>query len=183
MNYEFQDFLDTLSSQIATGKSIENALVKARNDLQTIHGEESALAGELTRIVGNYGLGQKIEEGFINLGDQYKNDLIGALGEMLLLARQKGGQLVAILKRTGEVLGEQLEVEREIEVLLAKQALEVKVLRVMPFILVLLLKMLYPEMIDFLVDSPIGLGIFFLVSVLIGIAFYYSSKLMEVEWS
>ena len=83
---------------------------------------------------------------------------------------------------TSNVLSGKLEVEREIETLLAKQNMEVKILRVIPLILLLALRFLYPEMIAFLSGSVLGVIAFLAVSLLMVAAIYVSNKLMEVVW-
>ena len=83
---------------------------------------------------------------------------------------------------TSNVLSGKLEVEREIETLLAKQNMEVKILRVIPLILLMALRFLYPEMIAFLSGSFLGIVAFLAVSLLMVAAIYVSNKLMEVVW-
>ena len=179
---EFQDFIYILNSQLKAGNSLDNGLVESKNSLFNMYGEDTLLGKSLERIVYFNRIGVPYEKGFEMLEEQFKVGVLGDFAGIIRIARKKGGAFNQILRETSNILSERLETEREIETMLAKQAMEVKILRVIPFAMLLALKFLYPEMIVFLTGSPIGVATFLFVILLVGLAFIVSNKLMEVIW-
>ena len=87
-----------------------------------------------------------------------------------------------ILRETGSILREQLETEVEIGTLLARQQMEVKILRIIPLALLLGLKLLYPKLITFLTGTLPGILAFLVAGGLVAGALLLSQRFCEVDW-
>lgn len=179
---EFQDFVYLLNSQLKGGKSLENSFVESKNSLYTLYGEDGIFVKSLEKTLYFNKLGIPYEQGFQLLEEEFDLDILGEFAQMVKIARQRGGAFQEILRETNNILSERLETEREIETLMAKQKMEVNILRIVPFVLLLGLKFLYPELILFLTGSLVGLLTFLCSLSLIAIAFWMSNKWMEVIW-
>ena len=179
---EFQDFIYIFISNLKAGKSIDNSLAAARFSLEKIFFQDSLLSKELERIMYLNNIGIPYEKSFYALEEKLATGFFKDFGQIIAIARDKGGGYLGVLVETSNVLSGKLEVEREIETLLAKQNMEVKILRVIPLILLMALRFLYPEMIAFLSGSFLGVVAFLAVSLLMVAAIYVSNKLMEVVW-
>lgn len=179
---EFQDFLFILNSHLKAGKSLDNAMAESRNSLNHMYGEDTLFGKGLEKVLYYNKIGVPYEKGFQLLEDQFRIGILGDFAGVIRIARTKGGAFNQILTETSNILSERMETEREIGTMLAKQALEVKILRVIPFGMLLALRFLYPEMITFLTDSPLGIATFLFVIGLFALAFVVSNKFMEVIW-
>lgn len=179
---EFQDFLYIFNSNLKAGKSIENSLLSTKLNLETIYFKESILAEKIERIIYLNSIGISFKKGFYSLEDTFNLGFFKEFGNVIEIAQNQGGSYIEILMETSNILGEKLEIEREIEALMAKQSMEVKILRIMPLALLLVLKFLYPELIVFLSSSIIGIITFLIVAAIMIGAIYISNKLMEVIW-
>lgn len=182
MILEFQDFIYLLDSSLKSGKSFNNGLIEVKFILYNMYGEDALLAKELDIILYWNKIGIKFEKGFLLLEDKYRIGFFKEFGNILEITRNKGGNLKEVLAKTNNILSERLEVDREIKTLLAKQRIEVLILRFIPFIMLLCIRFLYPEMIRFLTTNIIGLCTFLGVGLLFIFSFYLSNKLMEVVW-
>lgn len=179
---EFQDFLYLFNGNLQAGKSIETSLQATSNSLGNIYFKESLLSKHLERIIYLNSIGISYEKGFYSLEDIYKVGFFKDLGNVIKIAKNQGGRYLDTLMATSNILGEKLETEREIETLLAKQNMEVKILRIIPLILLLALKFIYPDLIVFLTGSLLGIATFLGVVFIMIAALYISNKLMEVVW-
>ena len=179
---EFQDFIYLIDGSLKGGRSFDNALVEAKNNLFNMYGDDTLLGKDLEKIIYWNKIGISYEKGFHMLENEYRIGFFKEFGNVLGITRNKGGSFKEVLEQTNITLSERLEVEREIGTLLAKQRIEVMILRVIPFMMLLALRFLYPEMIRFLTTDIIGLVTFLFVGILFGLSFYISNKLMEVVW-
>lgn len=182
MLLEFQDFIYLLDGFLKSGKSFDNALIDVKFNLCNMYGEDTLLAKELDKIIYWNKIGIDYEKGFMLLEGEYQIGFFKEFGNILEITRNKGGDLKEVLENTNNVLSERLEIEREIKTLLAKQRIEVLILRVIPFMMLLAFRFLYPEMIMFLTSNIIGIVTFLGVGFLFTLSFYISNKLMEVVW-
>ncbi|MDD2370982.1 MAG: type II secretion system F family protein [Firmicutes bacterium] len=182
MIIEFQDFIYLLNGSLQGGNSYDNALVETKFNLFSMYGDDTLLGKELEKIIYWNKIGIGYEKGFLMLEEEYKIGFFKEFSTVLNITRNKGGNFKEVLEQTNNTLSERLEIEREIGTLLAKQRIEVLMLRVIPFIMMLGLKFIYPEMIIFLTTSILGGITFFGVGLIFALSFYISNKLMEVVW-
>jgi tight adherence protein B len=182
MILEFQDFIYLLDSSLKSGKSFDNALIEVKFNLCNMYGDDALLGKELDKIIYWNKIGINYEKGFLLLEDEYQIRFFKEFGNILEITRNKGGNFKEVLEKTNNILSERLETDREIKTLLAKQRIEVLILRVIPFIMLLSIRVLYPEMIRFLTTNIIGIGTFIGVSLLFALSFFISNKFMEVVW-
>lgn len=183
MILEFQDFIYLIDSSLKSGKSFNNALIEVKFILCNMYGEDALLGKELDKILYWNKIGINFEKGFLLLEEKYQIGFFKEFGNILEITRNKGGNLKEVLEKTNNILSERLEVDREIKTLLAKQRIEVLILRVIPFIMLVAIRFLYPEMIKFLTTNIIGICVFLGVGLLFILSFYLSNKLMEVVWN
>lgn len=179
---EFQDFIYFLDGALKAGKSLDNSLIEAKTNLVGVYGEDTILGYELEKVIYWNKLGITYDKGFQMLEEDYPIGFFREFGNVINITRNKGGDFKKVLEQTNSTLSDRMEVEREINTLLAKQKLEVVILRVIPFLMLLALRFLYPEMIMFLTSNMIGLITFLIVGTLFGLSFFISNKLMEVVW-
>lgn len=182
MLQEFQDFIYLLDGSLKSGKSFDNALTEVKFSLYNMYGDDTLLSKELDKIIYWNKIGINYGKGFMLLEDEYQIGFFKEFGNILGITRNKGGNLKEVLEHTNNILSERLEVEREIKTLLAKQRIEVLILRVIPFIMLLAFRFLYPEIIIFLTSNIIGIFTFLGVGLLFALSFFISNKFMEVVW-
>lgn len=182
MILEFQDFIYLLDGSLKSGKSFDNALIEIKFNLCNMYGDDALLGIELDKIIYWNKIGINYEKGFLLLEEEYQIGFFKEFGNILEITRNNGGNFKEVLDKTNNILSERLETDREIKTLLAKQRIEVLILRVIPFIMLLSIRFLYPEMIKFLTTNILGISTFLGVGMLFILSFFISNKLMEVAW-
>lgn len=182
LNQEFLDFLLLLASQLSSGKSMEHALEGSARSLSSLYGGEGCLAPALEKALYFNRLGIPPDRGFRLLSEELAMPALRDFSHLLKLAREGGGSFGEILRETGSILREQLETEVEIGTLLARQQMEVKILRIIPLALLLGLKLLYPKLITFLTGTLPGILAFLVAGGLVAGALLLSQRFCEVDW-
>lgn len=95
-------------------------------------------------------------------------------------AKRSGGDSIAILKNAVQMIGDKMEVEREIQVMLAAKKLEFQVMCIVPLGLVLYMRLAFPEFFDVLYGNVVGVIIMSFCLVVYGFAWQMGRKLTTI---
>lgn len=134
---QFKHALYALSSALSAGRSVENAFRESVEDLRLLYPEGSAdILMELDRINRRTENGEPIERSLLDFGRRSGVDDIVQFAEAFAACKRTGGDLVEVMRRTTNVIGEKLEVEQDIMVLVAQKRFEANALGFVPFVIV-----------------------------------------------
>lgn len=178
---QFGEGLTTLASAVSAGFSLESAITEALKDLRSIHGKDNEMMKELERMSVQISMNRNIEELFFEMADRSGLDDAVSLADVLRAARRNGGNLSEIMEDAAGILQEKEAVNREIEVLLAGKRYEQKLMCMIPFGMVLYLRLGSPGYLDALYHSFAGVSVMTVCLILYGIAVYMGSKVLKIE--
>lgn len=134
----FKHMLFSLSSSLSAGRSVENAFREAEHDLQLLNpGGAGDMIAELRIICVRLEYGQPVEEALRDFGRRSGLEDVGRFADVFSICKRTGGDLVEVVRRTSGIIGEKLEIEQEISVMIAQKKFESRALLVSPFALVL----------------------------------------------
>lgn len=156
---QFKDTIRTVSSGIQAGYSIENAFLEARQEICVLYGSKSEMARELDIV--QKGLKNRIplEELLSDLGIRSHVEEISDFAECFAAAKRQGGNLKEITRRTVELTGQKIEVEREIAAMLWDKQYEQKVMNGIPFLLLGYMQLTARGFFDVLYHNTAGICI------------------------
>lgn len=154
---EFKDFLFLASTSIGAGRSMKDAVGEAIPTLQSIHGVNSVLAGELTKVY------ERIHNGHEN-DVTVLSELAGASGledvydfvTVYSICRTTGGSLIIAMNRAASVIIDKMTIEREIEELVNRKKSEGMIIFVMPVLVILFLNVFAPDYIAPMYETIAG---------------------------
>ena len=124
---EFRDAIQSVAAALLAGYSIENAWKEAEREVMGLYGKEAMITQELIRMNTEIKLNRNVEE---ILHD---------------LATRSG---VEEIESFAEIFGFAIEVEREVDTVIAGKKLEGKIMSVMPFLILTYLNLASKEFID-----------------------------------
>lgn len=154
---EFRDFLYVLSSSLATGRHMEEAMEEGVRNLTEIYGTESILAFELEQMLVKLGQTGEID---IHLWTDFARrshlediqDFTAVYGA----CRKTGGNLVFAVNKAAAVIGEKITIEREIRVMASQKKLEGRIITVLPVLIILFLQIMSPDYLQIMYTTPAG---------------------------
>lgn len=134
LRQQFKEALQALSSLLSAGRSVENAFISLENDLILLIGDtESDLLRELRVITNRLNNGEQLEAGLQDFAKRSDLEEVRNFAEVITICKRAGGDLVEVVRRTSQLIGEKLEVELEVSVLISQKKFESRIMMGMPF--------------------------------------------------
>lgn len=179
---QFKDALYSLSSSLMAGKSVEMAFRDVHLDLQLLYPDpETPIIKEIGYLVRRLEMNETLEEGLVNLAKRSHLEDIDSFVDVFTISKRSGGNLVEIIKNTSTIIADKLQIEQEIDTMLAQRKLEQKVLAVMPIGMILMLSWTTGDYMAPVFTTLTGRLAMTVSVVLLGVANLISEKIMRIE--
>jgi tight adherence protein B len=181
LNVQFRQALACLSSCLTAGKSVESAFREALFDLKVLYPDPTAfIIKEFQIILRRIENGEPIEAAVREFANRADMEDVTGFSDALSTCKRTGGNLVEVMKRTSALIGEKLEIQQEITVMIAQKKFESGILLLAPFCLVALLCISSPEYMNVLYQ---GLGTIIMTACLILLVCCYGliRKIMNIR--
>lgn len=176
---QFKDLMDSLSASYSAGKNTTNAFQTSERDMIAIHGENADIVHEIRLINGGIKNNINIEAMLMDFADRSGLDDIRSFAEVFEVCNRQGGNLKKIVTETRDVINDKIEIEMEIETLLAGNKNELNIMIVMPVIIVLMLNGLGTGTVNENSVSNIILKVFCIG--LFVLAYFIGKKLTDIK--
>ena len=146
LNIQFKDMLYSLSSSIAAGRQMPQALVEAADSLAVMYGPKEPIMMELNHmkrcIIENNESDRKLLADFAR---RSCCEDINNFVQVYIICRNMGGDLEKIIARTSAILTDKMNIEREIKALTAQKKFEGRLIALMPVAMLVILNLLSPS--------------------------------------
>ena len=136
---QFKDAILAVASGLNAGYSVENAFAVSLKEMEEIHGSDSMIAKEIRLILRKVRMNLTFED---------------ALGDFA--ARKSGGELMRIITRTAEIIGEKIRIQEEILTATASRRMEQKIMSAIPILIVVYIELTSPGFFEILYSTMGG---------------------------
>ncbi|MGB8452712.1 MAG: type II secretion system F family protein [Anaerocolumna sp.] len=181
LNLEFRDGLASLSAALNAGYSIENAFIQAVLDLKLMYSPESMIVSEFERIVNQIFMNKTVEEVLKGFAARSNVEDIVNFAEVFITAKRTGGDIIKIIRTTGNSISDKIEVKREIITLITGIKFEVNIMSMIPFFIIIYLRVFSSGFLDPLYHNLFGFAFMTLVLVMYYGVFCLTQKIMSIE--
>lgn len=178
---QFQNGMQTLASALKVGYSVENAIRETEKDLRTLYSEDSRILQEFSRMIHELDMNFTAEQVLKEMAERIRQEDVENFVTVFATAKRTGGDSIAILKNTVKIIGDKMEVEREIQTLLSSKKLEFRVMCIIPLGMVLYMRMAFPEFLSILYGGLPGI---ILMTICLGVyafAWRLGTKMIQIE--
>lgn len=149
-NIQLEDALRIISTSLKAGFSINQALEEVTEmNISPISQEFRLLLQELR-------LGVTFEQAFENMNNRLNLPDFELVATAILTARQTGGELTGALERVADLIRERVRIANKINAMTAMGRLQALLIGGMPFLLLLGMRYVNPQMISGFFDSFYG---------------------------
>lgn len=156
---QFKDAMGSVAVALKAGYSIENSWCEAWKELQELYGDGACMTEEMKQMNVAIQMNQPVEQVLYQFACRSGCDDIIGFAEIFLFAKRSGGNFGKIIENTVRHIAEKLEVEREIETVLAGKRMEQKIMNVVPICLIAYLNLTSQEFLMPLYGNFGGAGV------------------------
>lgn len=172
---QLEDALLAMSSSLKAGFSINQALDAVAQE------NRSPISFEFTLLMQELRLGVSLEEALFKMNKRLGSPDFELVSVAIITARQTGGELTAILERLAGVIRERVKIQQKIRSLTAQGRLQAYIIGAVPFLLILAMFYISPDMMDSFFSSITGILLLAVVIALDAVGFFVIRKITTID--
>lgn len=181
LNVQFCDGINCISSALESGYSIENAIAEAYNDMKLTYDESEEIMQEFRIITRSLGNNMSVEEAFTGLAERSGLEDIQSFADIFATAKRTGGNIMAIIRSTADVIHTRVELKRELKTVIASKKYEADIMKLIPFAMLIYLRVFSPDMVSALYGNRFGAVFMTVVLVIYLILCRISDYVVKIE--
>ena len=181
LNYQFKDALNALSVAVQAGYSVENAVMACSRDLERLYPQETDIVREFHYMETQLKVSVPVEELLMSFGDRSGIEDIENFAAVFYTAKRTGGDMNRIIQTSSRMLGDKIDVRKEIETTLAAKKAEQMIMSLMPAGIILYLKMTSPGFLEVLYGNPFGILAMSLCLGIYGLSYWLGRRIVDIE--
>jgi tight adherence protein B len=181
LKLQFKDAVEGIAAALAAGYSAENAIREARKDLQLVYAGNTDMIQELSAMERKLDANQTIEAAMEDFAKRSGLEEAGTFAEIFTAGKRNGGDLIGIMEDTARTISQIAETERQASMALASRKYEQKVMNLVPFAMILYLRMGCPGFLNPLYGSFTGIIVMTGSLGLYLLAWHMGKRLLDIE--
>lgn len=146
LNLQFADAIRAISIAIEAGYSVENAISEAYRDLSLTYADDDMIMKEMAIISARIRNNRPVEEAFSMLASRSGLEDVANFSDVFATAKRTGGNIMAIIRSTSEVIRTRIELSRELKAAVAAKKYECDIMKVIPCGILVYLRVFSPDM-------------------------------------
>ncbi|MEL7654598.1 MAG: type II secretion system F family protein, partial [Bacillota bacterium] len=179
---QFRDVLYSISSSVAAGRQMTEALFEAEKNARLIYKEDSFIVLELSYMAKRIHEYREPEEEILkDFALRTSIQDISDFVDVYLTCRETGGDMIKVLTKASEVIMDKITIEKEINTITSQKRYEAKILTAIPIIIILFLQIISPDYLAVLYEGIQGRCIMTAALAGIGLAYLWSMKLTNIQ--
>ena len=181
LNYQFKDALNAMSVAVQAGYSVENAVKACAGDLGRLYPKEADIVREFRYMESQMRVSVPVEELFLNLGDRSGVEDIENFAAVFSTAKRSGGNMDKVIQTSARMLGDKIDVKKEIETTLAAKKAEQMIMSLMPAGIILYLRLSSPGFLSVLYGNPFGICAMTGCLGIYGMSYWLGRHIVDIE--
>ena len=122
-----------------------------------------------------------LEELFLDLGERSQIEDIENFASVFYTAKRTGGDMNRVIQKVSRMLGDKIDVKKEIEATLAAKKSEQMIMSLMPVGIILYLQMTSPGFLSVLYGNPFGIAAMSICLVIYAAAYWLGRRIVDIE--
>lgn len=181
LQMQFKELCIAVSSSLAAGFSLNNAIRESFKEMKEMYGENSMICHELKLVIKRMDMNMKIEDAFEKFAMRSEIEEILIFSEILNISVKSGGDMIRIVKETAAEIGEKIDVEREIGSLLSAKKYEQRIMNVVPLMMILYMKFTSGDTMAVMYNTVLGRIIMTICLIVYVMAYLAGKYLTRIE--
>ena len=182
LNMQFKDMLYSLSSSLTAGSSVEKAFRQLPSDLSLLYPDSNtSIIREARLIALKLEMNESAESALNSFAERSGIDDIMNFADVFQISKRAGANIVEVIRNTTNIINDRIEIEQEIDTMLAERRFEQKVLYILPPAMITLLSLAAADYMEPVFSTFAGYVVMSAAVVLIGLAYFISAKINNIS--
>ncbi len=178
---QFKEMIQTVSSALNTGYSIENAIKESQKELRILYSEREPISREMMILVRGLRMQIPVEQAVEEMAMRVEIEAVEDFAAVFVTAKRSGGDIMAIIRSTASQIADKIDVQREIGTVLAAKKYEFKVMSAIPYGIIAYMSLSFPDFMICLYGNIFGTGVMTACLMIYAGAYYLGTRLTEIE--
>ncbi len=181
LTIQFKEMTSSLLTALKAGYAAENAVKEAYEDMCFLYGKNSLISMELKTLLLGLDNNIPLERLLKEFGARSEVAEIQEFADVFAIAKRSGGSMTDILSRTIQLIQNRIDIENEITILISAKKLEQNIMDVVPFFIILYIRLTSKGFFNVLYHNPAGILFMSLCLCVYGGAFLLSEKITAIS--
>ena len=181
LNLEFRDGINSLSAALSAGYSAEHAFIEAIKDLKRMYPQGAMIIEEFTYLVNLTQMNVSVEKALSNFGIRSGIEDIINFAEVFSTAKRTGGDIIKIIKTSGSIISDKLEVKRDIITMISAKKFEATIMKVVPVCILSYLSISSPGFLNPLYHNIFGILVMTILLIIYLFTYRVIDKIINIE--
>ena len=177
---QFKEAMQSISVAVMSGYSIENAWKEAEKELGELYGVTAYMTEEMRQMNSGIRTNQPVEQLLHQFAERSASEEIIEFAEIFQFAKRSGGNFGKIIQKTVSQIAEKMEVEQEIETVIAGKKMEQKIMNTVPVCLLAYLNITSEEFLAPLYGNLFGVCVMTLAFLAYLCALIWAHKMVDI---
>ncbi len=140
LKMEFCEMLDAIEVLLKSGNSIENAFKKVQDELIHIQGQDSYMMKELKQINTFINIDVSTENAIKDFASRADIAEISNFAEVFMISKRSEGNIIKVIQTVCNSIRDNINMDRQVRMSLSGVVQEINIMRMMPLIILVYLK-------------------------------------------
>lgn len=181
LTLQFREGVQALVASLSAGYAVENAFVQAIKDLTLLYDDDVMIVKEFEYIVYQLRMNIPVEVAIQEFATRSDVEDIENLSEVFTTAKRTGGDLIKILRSTCKIIGDKIDVTREINTVMSGKRFEANIMSLIPIGIILYMKLSSPGFLDPLYGNAIGILIMTIALIIYLGSYILMNKIVSID--
>ncbi len=178
---QFKEAIEAMASALCVGYSVENALREASADMKLLYKKQARIKKEMAIMIHQLGMNQTVEHVMTEFADRVIQEDVLNFVTVFVTAKRSGGDSITLIRNAVRDISGKIDVEKEIDTILAAKKLEFKVMCVVPLGILFYMRITFPEFMNVLYGNFLGISLMTSCLFIYISAFLIGKILTEIE--
>lgn len=178
---QFRESIQAMSAALNVGYSVENAIRETWKDLRPLYKKKNRILNEYARMIHQLDMNMTAEEVMKQFAQRVQSEDVQNFVTVFSAAKRLGGDSIEIIRQAAGTISDKIEVEREIQTIMAAKKLEFQVMCVIPFVIILYMRCAFPEFMEVLYENAAGAVFMTICLGLYLVSYQMGRKMTQIE--
>ena len=178
---QFKEAIQSLSTALNVGYSVENAMREVQKDLQVLYPQGEKIIREFRYMTRQLDMHIPVETILNEFAVRTGEEDVRLFVTVFSMAKRSGGDMIQIIRNAVSQIGDKIDVKREIETMMAAKKFEFRIMSAIPFGMICYLKISFPEFMEVLYGNLLGVIIMSICLIVYVAAFEFGKRIVEIE--